>query len=65
MLQGSILCMQGLFRATTFVWSIIKVRAASFYAIPQRCHCVVAVMLAIVLRAQPRSAFLLDAVGSP
>ena len=30
-----------------------------------RCHCVAAVVLAIVLRAPRRSAFFLDAVGSP
>ena len=39
-----------------------SMRSHSVYCL---CHCVAAVMLAIVLRAPRRSAFFLDAVGSP
>ena len=57
-------------RATAFVLSMLKVRAIArrsmrSHSIYWRCHCIAAVMFAIVLRTSQRSAFFLDAMGSP
>ena len=57
-------------RVTVFVLSMLKVRTVNRRSMRPhraqwRCHCVAAVMLALVLRAPRRSAIFYDNVGSP